>query len=107
VLILNRVAEETDAITRENQSLSRAVQTIRRCSYELTQALADGEVRFGDRMDAIWSALDDAREAASGTSPSDDREHVLRNGLVFGLGEVADSLQDLVDLSSVGEARRS
>ncbi len=102
VLMVNRVAEETDTATEGSKDLSGSVETIRRCSQEIIEAFAGDEEPPEGHMDTIWSALQTAREAAS-EAETEPREHVMRNALVFALGELADSLQSLVDDSEARE----
>lgn len=104
VLILNRVAEETDRVTGESEQLAEAVETIRRGGHELTVAIAEREASPDEIERALASmreAIEQAREATA--EPSDESErraHVIRNGLVFGLGEVADCLEAFSDPES-------
>lgn len=41
----------------------------------------------------------EARAAVAEGGTSDPRDHILRAALVFGLGEVMDSLEDLVEVA--------
>ncbi|MBO6782064.1 MAG: FUSC family protein [Alphaproteobacteria bacterium] len=100
VLILNRVAEETDEVAAGNDDFADAIETVRENGCAIAAGLADGETGHADRIERIRAALEDARTFAAGnTAERDDetRAHVFRNAMVFGLGEVCDSLEDLVD----------
>lgn len=96
VLILNRVAEETDKITGENEDFADEIETLRDCGCAITTGLADNETGHSERIDEIQETLTRARDFVV-SSEGDARAHLFRNAMVFGLGEVSDSLKDLVE----------
>lgn len=96
VLILNRVAEETDDAADGGNGYRDQVEEIRSLCCKVAEGLAEGDAEQDGRLDEIDDALATVRDAASDTS-ADPAEHVLKNALVFGLGEVRDSLRALVE----------
>ena len=101
-LILNRVGEDTSAATRGSDELADAVEIIREAACEATYALAGEEgADPAECLETIREALERARASVAGrrgaADPEDARRHVFQAAMVFGLGEVMDSLGDLVE----------
>lgn len=98
-LIMNRVAEETNRATEGDAELDEAVEAIRDAACKATLALAgeEEEEAPGDHLETIRSQLERARAAVARRGPDDPREHIFRATMVFGLGEVMDSLEDLIE----------
>lgn len=95
-LILNRVAEETDCATEGDEELARCVEEIREAACRATLALAGEDEDLDQHLETIRTELERARDSTT-KSEIDPRRHVFRTALVFGLGEVLDSLEDLAE----------
>lgn len=102
VLILNRVADATDAAADETKAMREDVDTIRVAGCEIAKGITDGETDHQDRIKKIQDTLKRVRKAVeeNGSSP---QAKMFDYALIFGLEQVADTLEDLV--SAYGEAR--
>lgn len=90
ILILHRVAEETDRALAEDDPLRERVETILECGCATLDALVEDD-RDAARLQEIEDELDRIQDAGR----PDDSEHW--HALVFGLGEVRDSLRELLE----------
>lgn len=93
VLMVNRVAHATDDLG-EWGSLRERVERLRERGCRLAHRLADGETDC-DSLEAMREDLEAVRETVAAAGDEDARRHVLGNALVFGLGEVYESLAAL------------
>ena len=96
ILILNRVAEETDHVSKGDDDLQENIRLTRKYGCELIEAIAKGDYSQDDKLKDIWESLGTVRKQVS-ANQDDARGHVIRNAFVFGLGEVADGLQNLME----------
>jgi uncharacterized membrane protein YgaE (UPF0421/DUF939 family) len=97
ILILNRVADQTNGISEGNDSFQDNIKLIRKQGCEVIKAIADGDVYQAEKLDEVWESVKSARRQVSG-SKGNARDHVIRSALVFGFGEVAESLKKLIDI---------
>lgn len=99
VLFLNRVAEESDGPLPEDEELADRVETIRHCGCELVAGLANGGAPERGHLERITSTLEEVRGAVLRPGRDPDAQ-LLTSALVFGLDEVEDSLDRLVELDA-------
>ncbi|MFN3233319.1 MAG: FUSC family protein [Alphaproteobacteria bacterium] len=95
ILIINRVAEDSDPLGDDSDDHTKAVEAFREEACSIARSLADGE-EFDGSISKIRDQIDDLR-APLGDETDDARERTFQAALIFGLGEVADSLEGLIE----------
>ncbi len=97
VIILDRAAEGEAAPLSENSGLKDEVNTLRRETCDVLQALADGKTGPERRTRQIDAALRRLRATLAEDDPRSEL-HPNRTALAFGLREVRKALAELIDL---------
>ncbi|MBT8143164.1 MAG: FUSC family protein [Gammaproteobacteria bacterium] len=97
VMILNRVAEETNDFDSASDDLAQPMYTIRDNACAVAVTLARGECDYDNQLSNIRNALKQLRQYTTDAGGDTD-DLVNRNALVFGLDEIEDSLDELTDL---------
>lgn len=97
ILIMERVAGEEEDLSRNDSELHEQIEAVRKESCEVTRALSKGESIEGDRLRTIEKAIERIRDATPGLE-QDGSRRLLRNVLVFGVGELDESTRRLVEL---------
>lgn len=97
VVLLNRLGEKTDDITRDREAMLEPIRTIREASCEVARDLADGGRGDPSKLETMRGSLTELREMVAGHD-DDATSHEFRNALVFALDEIEDSIQSLVDI---------
>lgn len=97
-LILDRVAEETDKAGGSTGDFRDKIDTLREKGCKIAKSIADGEAAENGDLEEIKILLGEVRDSViKGPDDQAARDHIFANTLVFGLGEMVDSLEDLVE----------
>lgn len=98
VLILHRVAEETDEAVQGISELETLVDDLKELGCEATVAIAEGEHDQSSAVEKMRHLLEQARRRLRSEDAEDPRAHLMNATVVFGLGEIADSLEELSEV---------
>lgn len=95
IIMIRRVTEANDASAIADQpAMRQAIDRFRDCANDLVQQLANKETLPDEALDSLKACLDKVRDCAR----EDSQEHfevLLDNALLFGLGEIVLSIENL------------
>lgn len=97
VLIVVRVAEESDQVAADDEDLDNIVESLRTRLCEIVRELSDGNTSVSsDHLDSIAKEIEQATDRVLHGKAS-DMQRLRQNALVFGLKEVLEQLRALID----------
>ncbi len=95
ILLIKRVTDANDARAIADQPAMRdAIDRFRDCAADLVQQLARKETLADEALDTLKARLDEVRDCAQDDS-EEQFEVLLDNALLFGLGEIVLSIENL------------
>lgn len=99
VVILERIAGETNSVQGDEAHQAKMISSIREIVCAMVNELAENDSVPSNMLDDLRTMLDDYRDSVQAPS-SEGRSQILKHAMLFGLSEIEDSLTGFANLTS-------